>query len=98
LRIPLGQVVVNAMPSAELSAADVERVLGPLRVPTRAPPDPDLDATLRMAAGMRARRRTAEDMLARLKGNPGLPMVLLPRVPTADLGPEDVEHLAEFLR
>jgi hypothetical protein len=51
-----------------------------------------------MAARARAHRRTAEDMLARLKANPGLPMVLLPRVPTADLGPEDVEQLAGLLR
>ena len=48
--------------------------------------------------GVRAHRRTADDMLARLKANPGLPMVLLPRVPTADLGPEDVEQLAGLLR
>jgi anion-transporting ArsA/GET3 family ATPase len=95
LKIPLGPVVVNAMPPGALSTPAMDEILGPLRVPTG---DPDLDATLAMAARARAHRRTAEDMLARLKANPGLPMVLLPRVPTADLGPEDVEQLAGLLR
>jgi anion-transporting ArsA/GET3 family ATPase len=95
LGIPLGPVVVNAMPSDLLSGPDLDRVLGGLAPPTG---DPSLDQTLRMAGGIRAHRRTSEDMIARLKGNPGLPMVFLPRVPTADLGPEDVEHLAGFLR
>jgi anion-transporting ArsA/GET3 family ATPase len=94
LGIPLGPVVVNAVPSAELSTPDLDGVLRRLAAPTG---DPDLDATLRMAGSIRAHRRSAEDMLARLKENPGLPMVLLPRVPTADLGPEDVEHLAGYL-
>jgi anion-transporting ArsA/GET3 family ATPase len=95
LGMPLGPVVVNAMPSDLLSGPALDRVLGALATPTG---DPGLDQTLRMAGGVRAHRRTSEDMLARLKGNPGLPMLLLPRVPTADLGPEDVEHLAGFLR
>ncbi|HET6150328.1 MAG TPA: ArsA family ATPase [Polyangia bacterium] len=94
LGIPLGPVVVNAMPSPELSTPDLDGVLQGLVVPTG---DPELDATLRMAGGIRAHRRTAEGMLARLKENPGLPMVLLPRVPTVDLGPEDVENLAGYL-
>jgi anion-transporting ArsA/GET3 family ATPase len=94
LAIPLGPVVVNAMPSAELSTPDLDVVMQRLAAPTG---DPDLDATLRMAGGIRAHHRSAQDMLARLKENPALPMVLLPRVPTVDLGPEDVEHLAGYL-
>ena len=94
LGIPLGPVVVNAMPSPELSTPDLDAVLERVVVPSG---DAQLDATLRMAGGIRAHRRTAEDMLARLKENPGLPMVLLPRVPTVDLGPEDVENLAGYL-
>jgi hypothetical protein len=94
LGIPLGPVVVNAMPSPDLSTPDVDGVLQRLVAPTG---DRELDATLRMAGGIRAHRRTAQDMLARLKENPGLPMVLLPRVPTADLGPEDVQNLASCL-
>ena len=94
LAIPLGPVVVNAMPSAELSTPDLDGVMQRLSAPTG---DPELDATLRMAGGIRAHRRSAEQMLARLKENPGLPMVLLPRVPTAELGPEDVEQLAGYL-
>ena len=95
LKIPLGPVIINAVPPAELSTPSVDSVVGRLSVPTG---DGELDATLRMAAGVRAHRRTAEDMVARLKDNPGLPMVLLPRLPTADLGPDDVEQLARLLR
>jgi anion-transporting ArsA/GET3 family ATPase len=95
LKIPLGPVIVNGMPPSDLSTSAVDAIVGRLSIPTG---DADLDATLCMAAGVRARRQTAEDMLARLKENPGLPMVLLPRLPTADLGPDDVENLAGFLR
>ncbi len=95
LKIPLGPVIVNAMPPGALSTPEMDAVVGRLAAPTG---DPELDATLAMAAGVRAHRRTADDMLARLKANPGLPMVLLPRVPKADLGPEDVEQLAGLLR
>ncbi len=95
LKIPLGPIVVNAMPPGSLSTPALDAVLGLLPLPTG---DPDLDATLAMAARVRAHRRTADDMVARLKANPGLPMVVLPRVPTADLGPEDVEQLAGLLR
>jgi anion-transporting ArsA/GET3 family ATPase len=95
LNIPLGPVIVNAVPPAELSTPSVDAIVDRLSIPTG---DAELDATLRMAAGVRAHRRTAEDMLARLKENPGQPMWLLPRLPTADLGPDDVEHLARLLR
>jgi anion-transporting ArsA/GET3 family ATPase len=95
LRVPLGPVVVNALPSAELSAPSVGAVLD--RV-TGATGDAALDATLRMAAGVRAHRQTAERMLARLAADPGLPLIRLPRLPTADLGPADIQQLAELLR
>jgi anion-transporting ArsA/GET3 family ATPase len=95
LKIPLGPVVVNAVPRGDLSTPAMDAVIARLPLPTG---DGDLDATLAMAARLRSHRRTADDMLARLKANPGLPMVLLPRVPTADLGPEDVELLAGLLR
>jgi hypothetical protein len=95
LKIPLGPVVVNAVPRGDLSTPSMDAVIDRLPVPTG---DRDLDATLTMAARLRAHRRTADDMLARLKANPGLPMVVLPRVPTADLGPEDVELLAGLIR
>jgi anion-transporting ArsA/GET3 family ATPase len=95
LRIPLGPVIVNALPSAELSAAAVATILDRLATPTG---DAALDATLRMAVGVRAHRRSADAMLARLEADPGLPLILLPRLPTADLGPAEIGHLAEFFR
>jgi anion-transporting ArsA/GET3 family ATPase len=95
LGIPLGPVVVNAVPTAELSAASVDDVIARLPAATG---DAELDATLAMAASVRAHRRTADEMLDRLRADPGRPLVLLPRLPTADLGAADVERLAGFLR
>jgi hypothetical protein len=37
-------------------------------------------------------------MLARLRVDPALPLLSLPRLPTADLGPLDIEQLATSLR
>ena len=91
LRIPLGPVVVNALPSDELGAPEVDAVLGRLRLGTG---DAALDATLRMATSLRAHRKTADEVIARLLHDPGLPLVSLPRLPTADLGPPEIDRLA----
>jgi hypothetical protein len=93
--IALGPVIVNGLPPAELSTLAVDQVVSRLTLPSG---DPGLDATLRMVAGVRAHRQTADQMLQRLKTDPGLPMVLLPRLHTADLGAADIEHLARYLR
>ena len=42
----------------------------------------------------RAHRKTADEVIARLRGDPGLPLVSLPRLPTADLGPPEIDRLA----
>ena len=73
---------------------------------TAASPQPATDAplaaTLRMAAGVRAHREAAERALGDLKRDLGLPMITLPRIPTAEIGPaiiaELTPHLAEQLR
>jgi hypothetical protein len=55
-----------------------------------------------MAAGVRAHREAAERVLEGLKRDPGLPMITLPRIPTAEIGPaiiaELTPHLAEQIR
>jgi anion-transporting ArsA/GET3 family ATPase len=103
LKIPLGPVIVNAVPSNALSGADADTVLEPLMpsgedltAPSR-PSDDGLDATLRVARSLRAHRRVADEQLERLRRDPGGPLIVLPRLPSADLGPADVATLAARL-
>jgi Mrp family chromosome partitioning ATPase len=107
LQIPLGPLVVNAVPTGELSAPAVDSVLAAIpsvqqRGEGATSPDGRLHATLRMAAGVRAHREAAARALEDLKRDPGLPMITLPRIPTAEIGPaiiaELTPHLAEQIR
>jgi len=91
LRIALGPLIVNAVPSGALSGAAADAVLAPLPVPTG---DAALDATLGIAASLRSHRRVAEEVLGRLRLDPGGPMITLPRLPTAEIGPEQIAVLA----
>jgi len=95
LRIPLGPLIVNALPPADLSTPDVGAVLDRL---SSGSGDAALDATLRMAERTRLHRRLAEQMLTRLAHDPGLPIVTLPRLPTAEIGPNEVGALASELK
>jgi len=107
LSVPLGPVVVNALPTPALSTPALDAVLAAWDVPGRGDAatssgDPRLAATLRMAAGVRAHREAADRALHDLKSDLGLPMITLPRIPTAEIGPaiiaELTPHLAEQLR
>ena len=106
LAIPLGPLVVNALATDALSAPAVDSVLTAWSVQQRGGSattgDARLRATLRMAAGVRAHRESAERVLEGLKRDPGLPMITLPRIPTAEIGPaiiaELTPHLAEQIR
>jgi anion-transporting ArsA/GET3 family ATPase len=84
LALPLAPLIVNATPTDTLGAPSVDDVLSRLPV---ASDDAALDRTLRLAAGVRAHRRVADQVLATLARDPGLPIITLPRVPTAELGP-----------
>ena len=92
LQIPLGPLVVNALPSDVLSEGNVRGTLNQVLPPTG---DAALDATLRLATSVRAHRQTADHMLARLRDNPGLPLLTFPRLPTIDLGAADIGRLAD---
>lgn len=92
--IPLAPLVVNAVPSAGLTAPSVDAILDRAR---GADLPPDLGRTIRMAAGVRAHRREADRVLGELRQNLGLPVVTLPRVPTAEIGPALVEQLVPAL-
>ena len=93
LKVPLGPVIVNAVPSDALSGPEADAVLGPLGPASPGGAD-GLDATLRLAASLRSHRRVADEQLERLRRDPGGPLILLPRLPSADLGPADVAVLA----
>jgi hypothetical protein len=94
LQLPLGPLIVNAVPSDALSGPGADAVLRPLAPPTG---DAGLDATLRLAESQRSHRRLADEVLARLRRDPGGPLILLPRLPTADVGPEQISVLAARL-
>ncbi len=94
LKMPLGPIIVNAVPSDVLSTPDCDAVLSAIVPPTG---DAPLDATLRLARSLRLQRRVAEDVLARLARDPGGPLVTLPRLSTADPGPAELALLAARL-
>ena len=108
LAVPLGPLIVNALPTAALSVPAVDAVMaaaaaGGGRSPASAgAPGGSLRATLAMAVGVRAHREAADRVLDGLKRDLGLPMITLPRIPTAEIGPaiiaELTPHLAEQIR
>jgi anion-transporting ArsA/GET3 family ATPase len=89
LQIPMGPIIVNAVPSDALSGPEADAVLGPL-----GGGDGPLAATLGIARSLRAHRRAADEQLDRLRRDPGGPLITLPRLPSADLGPAEVALLA----
>jgi anion-transporting ArsA/GET3 family ATPase len=94
LRIPLGSLVVNAMPPAEATDVCVTKVLD--AAGEGGAPAP-LASVLAGTAILAARRRDADRIVEGLAADLGLPMLLLPRLPTSDLGPAEIEHLAGLL-
>jgi len=94
LRLPLGPLIVNAVPSNALSDDASDALFAALPPATG---DAALDATLHLATSLRSHRRVADEVLERLGRDPGGPLVTLPRLPTADLGPPDLAALAALL-
>jgi anion-transporting ArsA/GET3 family ATPase len=94
LSLPMGPLVINAMPPAEATQPGVERVLGAAHT------NGVSEAIAGLVAGasvLAARRRDAERIVSSLTGEPGLPMIQLPRLPCNDLGPEEIAQLADVL-
>ena len=94
LQIPLGPVIVNAVPPSRLTGEPLSTAIDLLR---GVADDEGLARTVALAAGQRAQRRTAEAVLASLAKNPGLPLVTLPWVPSTALGPAEIDRLASAL-
>ena len=97
LGLPLGPLVVNALPSPEADAPALAPLLDRLPAAGGDGWNPALLATLRLAAGARAHRRTADHIIADLRSRLGLPVVPLPRLLAPDVGPAEVGQLAERL-
>ncbi|HVT10370.1 MAG TPA: ArsA-related P-loop ATPase [Polyangia bacterium] len=97
LGLPLGPLVVNAMPPEAATAPALEPLLD--RVPAGRDHswNPALLATLLLAAGARAQRRTADHIVADLRDRLKLAIVPLPRLATPEVGPADVTDLAARL-
>jgi anion-transporting ArsA/GET3 family ATPase len=93
LGIPKGPLVVNAMPPAEAADPFIDRILAA----SEGSAAQELAATLTGVSVLAARRRDAERIVASLAKEPALPMIELPRLPTNDLGPEEVTRLADLL-
>ncbi|MFL5307877.1 MAG: ArsA-related P-loop ATPase [Polyangia bacterium] len=93
LGLPLGPLVVNAMPSEAATAPALEPLLDRVTVGVNSW-NPALVATLRLAAGARAQRRTADHIVAQLRERLNLGIVPLPRLPTPEVGPAEVTDLA----
>ncbi len=94
LRIPMGPLVVNGMPPVEAADPIVERIVA---AETNAAAAPALTNVVAGLSVLGARRRDAERTVASLAIDPALPMIQLPRLPSNDLGPEEIARLADIL-
>jgi anion-transporting ArsA/GET3 family ATPase len=94
LRIPLGPLIVNAMPPEAAGRPELRSVLEHVE---NVNASSELISTLAGATILAARRSDAERILENLARDPGLPMIQLPRMPTNDLGPAEIEQLSRLL-
>jgi anion-transporting ArsA/GET3 family ATPase len=94
LELPLGPLIVNGLPPATLAAPSLRAALALLHGPTG---DAALDPTLEGARLLGDRRAEAEEVLAGLRRDPALPIIELPRLPTTDCGPAEIDELAATL-
>jgi len=94
LHMPLGPLVVNAMPPAAATDPALDKVLA---TNSDSPTSPELAGILAGVAVLAARRRDADRIVTGLASDPGLPMLQLPRLPCNDLGPEELGQLADLL-
>ena len=93
LRMPLGPLVVNAMPPAASTDPALDKVLAA----NADSPPPELAGILAGVTVLAARRRDADRIVTGMASDPGLPILQLPRLPSNDLGPEEIGHLSDIL-
>lgn len=95
LRIPLGPLIVNAVPPDRLSQGSAGAVLDRFSQPTG---DAPLDATLGIARDLREQRRGADRIIDELRSDPGQPIICLPWLPCTDVTPREIDQLGSALR
>jgi anion-transporting ArsA/GET3 family ATPase len=93
LRIPTGPLVVNSMPPVDAADATVAKVTA---LATAAPSE--MAGLLSGISILAARRRDADQIVEGLQKDLRLPMVQLPRLPKGQLGPADVDQLADYFQ
>jgi anion-transporting ArsA/GET3 family ATPase len=94
LRIPMGPLVVNGMPPADAADPTVERIIA---AGANASGGPALANLVTGISVLGARRRDAERTVASLAADLAMPMLQLPRLPSNDLGPEEISTLSDLL-
>jgi hypothetical protein len=103
LELPLGPVVINALPTGALLAPALDAVMSRWQADggggdaNQATTYDALATTLRLAASVRGQRQAADEVVQKLKHDLGLPIITLPRIPTAEIGPAIVAELAPHL-
>jgi hypothetical protein len=103
LGLPLGPLVINALPTGALSAPALDAVMSRWQGQqvgqnaVQGADQPPLATTLRLAASVRGQRQAADEVAQSLKRHLGLPIITLPRIPTAEIGPAIVAELAPHL-
>jgi anion-transporting ArsA/GET3 family ATPase len=97
LKLALAPLIVNGVPSSRFSDPALVRLLEAGAQAPVATTATALASTLAGARLLHQRREDAEQNLERLRQDPGLPMVQLPRLPATSLGPEEVAQLAAVL-
>jgi anion-transporting ArsA/GET3 family ATPase len=94
LAMPLGPLVVNGVPDEALADPALDHLLA---VPGAAVLDANLRQTLTGVRILHERRLDAALVLARLARDPALPIIELPRLPESNLGPAELDRLADAL-
>ena len=97
LKLALAPLIVNGVPAASFSDPGVVQLLDGAAQAPAAATGAALASTLAGARLLHQRRQDAEQNLARLRHDPGLPMVELPRLPATSLGPDEVSQLAAVI-
>jgi anion-transporting ArsA/GET3 family ATPase len=97
LKLALAPLIVNGVPSARFSDPAVVSLLEATSHAAPGTTSAALDSTLAGARLLHQRREDAAQNLARLRQDPGLPMVELPRLPATSLGPDQVSQLAAVI-
>jgi anion-transporting ArsA/GET3 family ATPase len=97
LKLAVSPLIVNAVPSPRFSDPALVQLLDASVQTGPVAAGPALAGTLAGARLLHQRRLDAEQNLGRLRQDPGLPMIELPRLPATSLGPEEVAQLAAVI-